>query len=130
MRKKVWAVLLLCFVSVTASAQFPNWGPYAPATTGGGYPANLCTQYMDYVCIIVELCSTLNGGSCTAAGPGGSAQDSGGIGAWQLLMTTSDGNQVNYTTNSRNASQGYIVVIGPSGLRYSFSGVNPGPYLN
>lgn len=117
---------LLCLMAFTVSAQdpFPNWGPYNPATTGSGYPANLCTSFTSYVCIIAELCSFYKG-NCTAAGPGGNVQDTGGLGDHQLWMTTSSGAYVEYTSNSSSYSQGYIVVIGTPYLSYSFAGVDP-----
>lgn len=120
---------LLCLISLTASAQFPNWGPYSPAATASGDPAALCAHYTGNVCIIAELC-TYYKGNCTPAGPGGGSQDSGGVGKWQITMTTSGGYQVNYTTNSSNNSQGYIVVIGGPYVSYSFAGAIPGPYWN
>ena len=109
---------LLCMMALTASAQ--NWGPFAPATTGSSYPANLCTMFTSNTCIISEACSPYHaGGYCTPAGPGGNHQDSGGMGGWTIYASNNQGGYYPLVTNSSSYSQGYVVIIGSAGQQWT-----------
>ncbi|MFY9727139.1 MAG: hypothetical protein WB579_05305 [Bryobacteraceae bacterium] len=110
---------LLCMMALTASAQ--NWGPYAPATTGKDYPANLCASYTSNTCIIYEACSPYHGaGYCSPEGPGGNHEDSGGVGKLYVQVTNNQGFNQGYDTNSTSYSEGYIVIIGTPGVGLNY----------
>lgn len=115
----VFLGLLLCLAAITASAQY---GPFSPAYTGSGNPADLCTHYNQNTCIISEVCSSYySGGYCTGPGPGGNNNDSGGMNNWLIQVTNNQGANYSVNTNGSGNSTGYIVTIGASGQRWYFT---------
>jgi hypothetical protein len=71
------------------------------ATTGfSAEPYNLCNSYVGYACVTPFLLNT---------------NDGQGKGDYPVEVTPSGGSETIYYTNSSGQSQGYIVLIGPTG---------------
>lgn len=63
-------------------------------------PYNLCNSYVGYACVTPFLLNTIS---------------NQGKGDYPVQITPSGGTLVVYNTNSSGESQGYIVLIGPTG---------------
>jgi len=70
------------------------------ATSFADEPYNLCNSYVGYACVTPFLLNTI---------------DNQGKGDYPVEVTPSGGSEVIYYTNSNGQSQGYIVLIGPTG---------------
>lgn len=70
------------------------------ATSFAAEPYNLCNSYVGYACVTPFLLNT---------------NDNEGKGDYPIEVTPGGGTETIYYTNSSGQSQGYIVLIGPTG---------------